>query len=241
MQGRENTSGDLMALRMQRLHFPPGSAYRSETGGLMKALRELTADKSKLLRLSFAGQPVDRLILVRKYHASYYVPHNLTLIVAGKLASGTKTLLDVVQEQIEPSLIARGQNQGPRPKGWKRPFLETPSAERKPFTETISDVVEFPEKDESVGEVQISWLGPPMGSFFEGRAIDLLGSYLTNSATAPLTKEYVEIENPLWYDLDRHMHIGWFANNVIQHVYLFRRARVRHIRLPICLCRICPC
>ena len=46
MQGRENTSGDLMALKMQRLHFPPGSAYRSETGGLMKALRELTADRS---------------------------------------------------------------------------------------------------------------------------------------------------------------------------------------------------
>lgn len=47
MQGRENTSGDLMALKMQQLHFPPGSAYRSETGGLMKALRELTADKSE--------------------------------------------------------------------------------------------------------------------------------------------------------------------------------------------------
>ncbi|KAI0815109.1 Metalloenzyme, LuxS/M16 peptidase-like protein [Irpex lacteus] len=179
MQGRENTSGDLMALKMQQLHFPPGSAYRSETGGLMKALRELTADK------------------IRKYHASYYVPHNLTLIVAGKLASGTQTLLDVVQEQIEPSLIEHGQNKGARPPGWKRPFLETPSAERKPFTETVVDVVEFPEKDESVGELQISWLGPPTGSFLEGRAIDLLGSYLTNSATAPLNKEYVEIENPL--------------------------------------------
>ncbi|KAI0094759.1 Metalloenzyme, LuxS/M16 peptidase-like protein [Irpex rosettiformis] len=179
MQGRENTSADLMAFRMQRLHFPPGSAYRSETGGLMKALRELTADK------------------IRKYHASYYVPHNLTLIVAGKLASGTQTLLDVIQEQIEPSLIAHGQNKGPQPKGWKRPFLKTPSAERKPFTKTIVDVIEFPEKDESVGELQLSWLGPPMGSFLEGRAIDLLGNYLTNSATAPLMKEYVEIENPL--------------------------------------------
>ena len=122
----------------------------------------------------------------------------MTLIVAGKLASGTQTLLDVVQEQIEPSLIAHGQNQGPRPPGWKRPFLDTPSAERKPLTETVVDVIEFPEKDESVGELQISWLGPPTGSFLEGRAIDLLGSYLTNSATAPLNKEYVEIENPLW-------------------------------------------
>jgi Zn-dependent M16 (insulinase) family peptidase len=136
---------------------------------------------------------------VRNYHASYYVPHNLTLIVAGKLASGTQTLLNVVQNQIEPSLIAHGQNQGPRPQGWKRPFVETPSAERKPLKETVTDVVEFPEKDETVGEIQISWQGPMTGSFLEGKAIDMLGSYLTNSATAPLTKEYVEIENPLWY------------------------------------------
>lgn len=114
------------------------------------------------------------------------------------MASGTETLLKVVQEQVEPSLVKHGQNQGPRPKGWKRPFIETPSAEREPLTETITDVVEFPEKDESVGEVQISWQGPPTGSFLEEKAIDMLGNYLTSSATAPLTKEYVEIENPLW-------------------------------------------
>lgn len=64
MQGRENTSGDLMSLRfvvlninrsirqltivisMQRLLNPPGSAYRSETGGLMEALRVLTVEQS---------------------------------------------------------------------------------------------------------------------------------------------------------------------------------------------------
>ncbi|GJE87608.1 Zn-dependent peptidase M16-like protein [Phanerochaete sordida] len=179
MQGRENTSGDLMALRMQQLSFPSGSAYRSETGGLMKALRELTVEQ------------------IREYHGSYYVPHNLTLIVAGKLASGTNTLLDVVQNQIEPSLIAHGQNHGPRPKGWKKPFLETPSANRPPFTETIRDTVEFPEQDESVGEVQISWQGPAPTDFQENKAIDILGIYLTSSSTAPLNKEFVEIESPL--------------------------------------------
>jgi hypothetical protein len=31
---------------MQRLLNPPDSAYRSETGGLMEALRSLTAEKS---------------------------------------------------------------------------------------------------------------------------------------------------------------------------------------------------
>jgi hypothetical protein len=65
MQGRENTSGDLMALRfvsglfsyqisqlignvrLQRLANLPGSAYRSETGGLMEALRILTPEQSE--------------------------------------------------------------------------------------------------------------------------------------------------------------------------------------------------
>lgn len=47
MQGRENTPGDLAALVQQRLFYPKDSAYRSETGGLMAALRELTAEESE--------------------------------------------------------------------------------------------------------------------------------------------------------------------------------------------------
>lgn len=88
-------------------------------------------------------------LIVRKYHAAYYIPHNLSLIVAGKLASGTLSLLDVVQNKVEPSLISHEQNTGPRPSGWKRPFVETPSAIRPPIEKTIKDTVEFPEKDES--------------------------------------------------------------------------------------------
>ncbi|KAJ3514376.1 hypothetical protein NLJ89_g2417 [Agrocybe chaxingu] len=179
MQGRENTSGDLMALRLQQLLDPPGSGYRSETGGLMEALRILTPEQ------------------IRDYHSSYYVPHNLTLIVAGKLSSGTSSLLQVVQEKIEPSLIQHQQNKGPRPPGWKRPFLETPSANREPIAATITNVVEFPEKDESMGELIITFLGPPPSDHLSRKALDILGTYLTSSAAAPLTKEYVEIESPL--------------------------------------------
>ncbi|KAH9944050.1 Metalloenzyme, LuxS/M16 peptidase-like protein [Epithele typhae] len=179
MQGRENTSGDLMALRTQRLLNHSKSAYRSETGGLMEALRVLTVEQ------------------IRDYHHSYYVPHNLTLIVAGKLASGTESLLNVVQNQVEPSIAAHGQNQGPKPVGWKRPFVETPSADRKPIAATIKETVEFPEKDESVGELVIGFRGPPPTEFLERQALDMLGDYLTSSPVAPLNKEYVEIENPM--------------------------------------------
>lgn len=179
MQGRENTSGDLMALRLQRLLDPPGSAYRSETGGLMEALRVLTVDQ------------------IRKYHSTYYVPHNLSLIVTGKLSSGTSTLLSVVQAQVEPNLVAHGQNMGPRPPGWKRPFVETASAIRPPIEKTIKETVEFPEKDESVGELIISSLGPAPNQFLERKALDIIGSYLTSSSAAPLNKEYIETESPM--------------------------------------------
>ena len=30
------------------------------------------------------------------------------------------------------------------------------------------------------------------------QAIDILGTYLTSSAVAPLNKEFIEIESPLW-------------------------------------------
>ncbi|KAL6304310.1 Metalloenzyme, LuxS/M16 peptidase-like protein [Sparassis latifolia] len=179
MQGRENTAGDLMALRMQRLLNSARSAYRSETGGLMEALRVL---------------PVEQ---IREYHHKYYVPHNLSLIVTGKLASGTTSLLNVIQNQIEPSIIRHGQNQGSRPKGWKRPFVETASALREPLKHNVKETIEFPEKDESVGEVQLTFMGPPPNAFLERKALDILATYLTSSPVAPLNKEFVEIESPL--------------------------------------------
>lgn len=179
MQGRQNTSGDLMSLQAQRLLNPPGSAYRSETGGLMEALRKLTVEQ------------------IREYHKTYYVPHNLSLIVAGKLSSGTETLLSVVQNKVEPSIIAHGQDKGPKPADWNRPFLETPSARRTPIKELIEHTVEFPEKDESSGELLINFMGSRTDDLLESTALDILGTYLTSSPTAPLNKEFIEIESPL--------------------------------------------
>lgn len=70
-------------------------------------------------------------------------------IVAGRPSSGTLSL-DVVQNQVEPSVVAHAQNKGLRPPDWKRPFLETESARRPAITESIKHIVEFPEQDESV-------------------------------------------------------------------------------------------
>jgi Zn-dependent M16 (insulinase) family peptidase len=125
---------------MQRTAYSPSSAYRSETGGLMEALRVLTADT------------------IRDYHGSYYLPHNLCLIVAGKLS--TEALLDVLQKEVEPTIVQHGQAHGSRPENWKRPFMETPSAEPPIISGMMSETVEFPEKDESSGELAIYFVGP---------------------------------------------------------------------------------
>ena len=180
--------------RLQRLMDPPGSAYRSETGGLMEALRCLTPDQSRPPISWMAWQWLNSIHLVRQYHSTYYAPHNLSLIVTGKLSSGTASLLDVVQEHVEPSIIAHGQDKGLRPPGWKRPFLETDSAKRFPVTKLVKETVEFPEKDESrcfkqhcigtifdqsgVGELVISFLGPVPNHFLERKVwhlFELLG------------------------------------------------------------------
>ncbi|KAI9445287.1 Metalloenzyme, LuxS/M16 peptidase-like protein [Lactarius indigo] len=165
MQGRENTSGDLMSLEAQRLVNPPGSAYRSETGGLMAALRKLTVEQTFSLPESFQ---VGR----RPYCLS-------------------------VQNKIEPSIIAHGQDKGPKPAGWNRPFLETPSARRTPIKELVEHTVEFPEKDESTGELVINFMGPRIDDLLESVALEILGTYLTSSPTAPLNKEFIEIESPI--------------------------------------------
>jgi hypothetical protein len=70
-----------------------------------------------------------------------------------------------------------------------------------------------------MGELMISFRGPPPKEFLERKvrqlcfestnaeansafqALDLLGTYMTSSAVAPLNKEYIETESPLWYEL----------------------------------------
>jgi Zn-dependent M16 (insulinase) family peptidase len=53
------------------------------------------------------------------------------------------------------------------------------------------------EKDESIGEVQISWLGYSPTDNLAGMAIGILGSYLADSTASPLQKAFVDIPEPL--------------------------------------------
>ncbi|KAK0569478.1 hypothetical protein OC861_000851 [Tilletia horrida] len=201
MQGRENSAGDLIELATQRLLYPPSSAYRSETGGLMSALRVLTPQT------------------IRDYHKSHYASHNAAVVICGPLDRATllKTL-----DSVDKSLVAHGQTHGSAgPPGWKRPFLETTSAvapvidgSHKPSHANAQEgevdlgahkrdplrrkaEVAFPEKDESMGELQIVWMGPALGEWLEYDALDTLSTYLTDSAVSLLSKAFIERDDPL--------------------------------------------
>ncbi|KAH8114464.1 Metalloenzyme, LuxS/M16 peptidase-like protein [Phellopilus nigrolimitatus] len=179
MQGHENSTLELMHRRMKHLVYSQSSGYRSDVGGVMEALRTLDVQQ------------------IRDYHAKYYVPHNLCLIVGGKFTGGTESLLSVVQNEIEPTLVANGQNQGARgPPGWARPFVETPSADRVPF-ENKTVTVELPSIYERLGALDIAFVGPPPNDYLIRTALNFMAKYLTLSPIAPLNAEYIETDNPL--------------------------------------------
>jgi len=104
----------------------------------------------------------------------------------------------VLNDKVEPLILANlPAGQAVPPAGWKRPFVETSTAQPLSIPTSQTKVVEFMEEDESIGEIYFTFLGPPPTDYLTNLAVKLLGDYLTSSATAPLQKEFVEIPKPL--------------------------------------------
>ncbi|KAG0050248.1 hypothetical protein BGZ83_004990 [Gryganskiella cystojenkinii] len=174
MQGRENSSGSIMDLKRQRLMYPESSGYRYETGGLMLNLRSLKAEK------------------IRQYHRDYYRPDNLCLIVSG-IVDHDKLLAAL--GPVEERIISKG----PLPP-MKRPWVDSPQAPL--MSKTTKTTVTFPSEDEDMGEVAINWFGAPITDFLTFQALDIIQTYLTDSAVSILQKEMVEIEDPYCTSVD---------------------------------------
>jgi Zn-dependent M16 (insulinase) family peptidase len=64
-------------------------------------------------------------------------------------------------------------------------------------------VVDFPEVDESVGEVSWSWVGPIWRDYDTEKALDILAAYLSDSPVSPLYRELVEIDEPFCTGMPR--------------------------------------
>jgi len=193
MQGRENLQGDLMDLQMRRLLYPEGDGYRYETGGMMKALRVLSAER------------------IRQFHRDMYQPKNIRLVLIGEVDHSN--LLSVL-DKFEGSIIDKVPAfDAP----FKRPWVE--SKRTPPLSKTVVDTVEFPEEDESTGEIQIAFLGPETMDDVAETAINTLLSYLAGSSVSVLVNTLVEKEHLssmvyFWVKGHYDMIIWWTISSV---------------------------
>jgi len=78
MQGIENTSYNLTDIEAVRKLYPEGVGFRYRTGGMMGALRVLTADR------------------IREFHKDMYQPRNLCVVIVGEIVHGE--LLKILDE-----------------------------------------------------------------------------------------------------------------------------------------------
>lgn len=117
----------------------------------------------------------------------------LCLVIDG--AVSLPELFDVLNKEVEPMILEHMKSHPPA-SGWKRPFMETSTAQPLSIAESSTKTIEFMEEDESMGDISIVWLGPAPMDYRTNLALSLLNKYLASSATSPLMKEFVEIPKP---------------------------------------------
>lgn len=184
MQGLQNNQLELMELESKRILYAEGIGFRYETGGMMEQLRVLTADR------------------IRKFHRDMYQPKNLCLIIIGEVEhQHLLDTLDTFEDTILDSIP--GVNDS-----FKRPW--TQSKQPSPLSDTTIKSIEFPEEDESVGEISIKYFGPSCNDVIQCKrsrdsqssipnaftvtAMNVLLAYLASSSASVLENVLVEKE-----------------------------------------------
>jgi Zn-dependent M16 (insulinase) family peptidase len=149
MQGVEQQSTRVLMRQLQLEMYPEDSAYRSETGGMLDALRKLTVEE------------------IREFHRDAYKPWNVCLHVDGSIPADQ--LMKILNYTVDPMILANTKSKGDSvvPATWNRPFLETPSASGPVIEKNVRKVVPFMDKDETVGEVVMAWKGTKTGDHLE--------------------------------------------------------------------------
>ncbi|KKF94108.1 putative protein C3H1.02c [Ceratocystis platani] len=168
MQALEFQSNELIDQAQRRLMYDKNIGYRYETGGMPEELRLLSNDR------------------IRQFHRDMYQPRNLCLVICGTVDhSNMLQILDDFEKTIEKDIPSL---QTP----FKRPWVD--SEQPQPFKESISTFVEFPEKDESTGEIDITWLGPSCNDTVAMVALNVVFSYLCGSSASIIENQLVEKE-----------------------------------------------
>lgn len=168
MQGVQNTQSELMELRARRLLYPEGNGFRYETGGMMEQVRVLTAAR------------------IRAFHKDMYQPKNLCLVLTGEVDHDElRQILDAFEDTIVADVPAFD---APFTRPW---VTSTPTP---PIAETVVETVDFPEEDESMGEVLVGFLGPKCNDHIGSSAMSIVLMYLCESSICVLEHTLVETE-----------------------------------------------
>lgn len=136
MQAEENQKYALMWRKSKRLLYPEGVGFRYETFGMMESLRALSAQR------------------IREFHHDMYQPKNLCLVIVG--AVDHKNLLEILDNFEDTVLEDVPKFDDP----FCRPWLE--SNQTLPLEKSIVEYIEFPEADESSGDVFVNFFGPDL-------------------------------------------------------------------------------
>ncbi|OTA86505.1 hypothetical protein M434DRAFT_399844 [Hypoxylon sp. CO27-5] len=188
MQGVQYTSTELMDIKARRLLYPENVGFRYETGGMMEALRVLTPER------------------IRSFHRAMYQPRNMCVIIVGEVNHDhLLTILDQFEESVKDDIP-------PLNAPFKRPWIE--SAQPPPLKQTTVETIEFPEEDESTGDMVVAFFGPNCTDTIEATALNVLLTYLCGSSVAVLENVMVEKEElassiSYWWDA-RPNSVIWF-------------------------------
>ena len=166
MQGFESDVENLMHWKYKRMLYPEGIGFRYETGGRLDQLRTLTADR------------------IRQFHREMYQPRNLCLVLTGSIDHAN--LLDILHEYEGTILKDVPKLDSP----FKRPWVDSKPAQ--PLVISSTETLEFPEEDESSGEVSIHFFGPEYQDSLLCTAMYTLLVYLTGSSASVLVNSLVE-------------------------------------------------
>ncbi|KAK4032931.1 Metalloenzyme, LuxS/M16 peptidase-like protein [Parachaetomium inaequale] len=169
MQALQYSSTELMDLRARRLLYPENVGFRYETGGMMEALRVLTPQR------------------IREFHKAMYQPQNLAIVIIGETDhDDLLRILDDFEESIKDDIP-------PPDPDFKRPFVD--SAQPPPLEKTIVETVEFPEEDESTGEIVVAFFGPSCVDQIQATAVNIIMTYLCGSSVSVIENVMVEKEH----------------------------------------------
>lgn len=172
MQGRENSGDSRVTLEMLRAMYPGHCGYKSETGGILKDIRNTLSNEK-----------------IRKYHQEVYRPENLCVIVAGNVKESDVigTLVKFENDVVIPRQSRKQVSKWSRP--WQSPI--------PPLEESVEKVIEFPCDDDDNGIVHVAWRGPSSVTEVEqSTIISLLFDYLNDTAASPLQRAFVERKDP---------------------------------------------